>query len=320
MARTSRRPCPRARSQRETAVSDSAILQVQDVAKQYERGGQSVRVLDAISLEVPRGDYVALMGPSGSGKTTLLNIIGGLDSPTTGSVIVDGTNIAELSERGLAAWRSSNIGFVFQQYNLIPVLTALENVALPLLLFRMRKEERRARARGAGPGGHDRTGSSRPPAAQRRGGAAHLHRAGAGDRSQAHHRRRAHRQPRCEGGRERPRPARPPEPRPAQDHPHGDARSRCRAARQDAHPAAEGPLAVRPRRGGVRVNFLPLVLKNIARSRRRTVLMTAGIGVAVFVVAALLTVEAGFGALVDSADDTLLNVREKALACPVTSR
>jgi len=130
-------------------VSDNDILQVCDVAKVYQRGGQNVRVLNSICLDVPRGDFVALMGPSGSGKTTLLNIIGGLDSPTSGSVIVDGTNIAELSDRGLAAWRSSNIGFVFQQYNLIPVLSAVENVELPLLLFRMKKAERRRRALAA---------------------------------------------------------------------------------------------------------------------------------------------------------------------------
>jgi len=130
-------------------VSDDKILQVIEVSKLYERGGQSVRVLNGINLDVLRGDYVALMGPSGSGKTTLLNIIGGLDSPTSGSVIVDGTDIAELDDRGLAAWRAANIGFVFQQYNLIPVLTALENVELPLLLFRMRKPERRRRALAA---------------------------------------------------------------------------------------------------------------------------------------------------------------------------
>ena len=130
-------------------MSDNDILQVCDVAKVYQRGGHNVRVLNSVSLDVPRGDFVALMGPSGSGKTTLLNIIGGLDSPTSGSVIVDGTNIAELSDRGLAEWRSSNIGFVFQQYNLIPVLSALENVEIPLLLFRMKKAERRRRALAA---------------------------------------------------------------------------------------------------------------------------------------------------------------------------
>lgn len=130
-------------------MSDDVILQVRNVAKLYERGGQSVKVLNAINLEVQRGDYVALMGPSGSGKTTLLNIIGGLDSPTSGSVVVNGTNIAGLSDRALAAWRTSNIGFVFQHYNLIPVLTAFENVELPLLLFRMSKQERRRRSLAA---------------------------------------------------------------------------------------------------------------------------------------------------------------------------
>ena len=130
-------------------MSDDVILRVQNVAKQYHRGGQSVRVLDAISLEIPRGDYVALMGPSGSGKTTLLNIIGGLDAPSSGRVLVDGTDVSELDDRGLAAWRAANIGFVFQQYNLIPVLTAAENVELPLLLFRMSRQERRKRALAA---------------------------------------------------------------------------------------------------------------------------------------------------------------------------
>lgn len=130
-------------------MSEDMILRVENVAKQYERGGQSVRVLDAISMEVPRGDYVALMGPSGSGKTTLLNIIGGLDSPSSGRVLVDGTDVSDLDDRGLAAWRSANIGFVFQQYNLIPVLTAVENVELPLLLFRMSRRERRERALAA---------------------------------------------------------------------------------------------------------------------------------------------------------------------------
>src|SRR5512142_3042416 len=150
MARsTCRRPRPRARSPRETAVSDDAILKVEHVAKEYERGGQRVRVLDAITLEVPRGDYVALMGPSGSGKTTLLNIIGGLDTPSAGRVLVDGTDVSALDDRGLVAWRAASIGFVFQQFNLIPVLTAVENVELPLLLFRMPKQERRRRALAA---------------------------------------------------------------------------------------------------------------------------------------------------------------------------
>jgi putative ABC transport system ATP-binding protein len=130
-------------------VTDDVILSVRNLVKRYERGGEHISVLDGIDLEVQRGGYVALMGPSGSGKTTLLNIIGGLDSASSGSVIVDGLELGALDDRRLAAWRTANIGFVFQQYNLIPVLTAVENVELPLLLFRMAKEERRARALAA---------------------------------------------------------------------------------------------------------------------------------------------------------------------------
>ncbi len=126
-----------------------ALLSVQGVSKTYRRGDEDVKVLGHVDLEVAAGDFVCLMGPSGSGKTTLLNIIGGLDTPTSGSVTVDGTDIATLDDRGLASWRTANVGFVFQQYNLIPVLTALENVELPLLLFRMGKEERRRRALAA---------------------------------------------------------------------------------------------------------------------------------------------------------------------------
>jgi putative ABC transport system ATP-binding protein len=130
-------------------MNEDIILRARDVAKTYQRAGQAVTVLNRVSLDLPRGDYVALMGPSGSGKTTLLNIIGGLDTPTGGTVVVEGTNIAELDDRGLAAWRAANIGFVFQQYNLLPVLTAVENVELPLLLFKMRKQDRRRRALAA---------------------------------------------------------------------------------------------------------------------------------------------------------------------------
>jgi putative ABC transport system ATP-binding protein len=105
-----------------------------------------VAVLKEINLDLASGDFVALMGPSGSGKTTLLNIVGGLDSPTSGQVFVGGVNIANLDDAGLSAWRNTNVGFVFQQFNLLPVLTAVENVEMPLLLFAMSKEERRRRA------------------------------------------------------------------------------------------------------------------------------------------------------------------------------
>src|SRR6187401_1827460 len=123
-----------------------AAVQVQNVRKVYKRDSQDIVVLDGLSLEVPEGEFVALMGPSGSGKTTLLNLIAGIDRPTSGSVVVAGTNVAQLSESALAKWRSQNIGFIFQFYNLIPVLTALENVELPLVLTPLSRKERRSHA------------------------------------------------------------------------------------------------------------------------------------------------------------------------------
>src|SRR3954471_18937946 len=123
-----------------------AAVQVQSVRKVYKRDSQDIVVLDGLSLEVPEGEFVALMGPSGSGKTTLLNLIAGIDRPTSGKVVVAGTDVAALSEGALAKWRSRNVGFIFQFYNLIPVLTAVENVELPLLLTKLSKSQRRERA------------------------------------------------------------------------------------------------------------------------------------------------------------------------------
>jgi len=126
-----------------------AAVEVVNVHKTYRRDTQEVKVLDGLSLEIAAGSYVALMGPSGSGKTTLLNLIGGIDQPTSGRIAVGGTSIEALRGRDLAAWRSRHVGFIFQLYNLIPVLTALQNVELPLLLVRMSTSERRERARKA---------------------------------------------------------------------------------------------------------------------------------------------------------------------------
>jgi len=123
-----------------------AAVDVQNVRKIYKRDSQEIVVLDGLSLEVPEGEFVALMGPSGSGKTTLLNLIAGIDRPTSGKVVVAGTDVGSLSEGQLAKWRSRSIGFIFQFYNLIPVLTALENVELPLLLTSLSKKQRRERA------------------------------------------------------------------------------------------------------------------------------------------------------------------------------
>ncbi len=121
------------------------IIQIRDLRKIYRRDRQEVVVLDGINLDVPEGAFEALMGPSGSGKTTLLNLIAGIDAPTSGSIKVSGEEIASLSETDRAAWRSHHIGFIFQFYNLMPVLTAAENVELPLLLTSLSKAERRRR-------------------------------------------------------------------------------------------------------------------------------------------------------------------------------
>jgi putative ABC transport system ATP-binding protein len=126
-----------------------ATVNVRNVVKLYRRQTEEVRVLDGLSLAIPDGAFVALMGPSGSGKTTLLNLIGGVDQPTSGDLEVDGTNIARMKGAALARWRSVSIGYVFQLYNLIPVLTAQENVELPLLLVRMSAGERKKRAQTA---------------------------------------------------------------------------------------------------------------------------------------------------------------------------
>ena len=122
-----------------------AIVSLKGIDKVYTKGRETVEVLEGIDLEIDEGDFVALMGPSGSGKTTLLNLIGGIDQPTRGSVVVGGQQLVGLSSNKLAKWRSENIGFIFQSYNLLPVLTAQRNVALPLLLTKLSAAQRRRR-------------------------------------------------------------------------------------------------------------------------------------------------------------------------------
>ena len=121
------------------------LVEIRNLAKSYTRGGQAVPVLSDITLDIEAGDFIALMGPSGSGKTTLLNLIAGIDKPDSGSLRVAGVDIAALSEAELADWRAAHVGFVFQFYNLMPVLTAYENVELPLMLAPLSRAERRAR-------------------------------------------------------------------------------------------------------------------------------------------------------------------------------
>jgi putative ABC transport system ATP-binding protein len=127
----------------ESPKSNHALVELDGVEKIFHRGSEDIHVLSDLHLQVPQGEFLALMGPSGSGKSTLLNLIGGLDRPTRGSVSISGEHVNELSDRQLAAWRARHIGFVFQLYNLLPVLTAERNVELPLLLTHLSKAERR---------------------------------------------------------------------------------------------------------------------------------------------------------------------------------
>ena len=120
-----------------------ALIELRDVTKAYKRDAIEIPVLDRVSITVPEGDFLGLMGPSGSGKSTLLNLLAGIDRPSHGAIRIGDTEISTLSERALAAWRSRHIGFIFQLYNLIPVLTAFENVELPLLLTNLSKKQRR---------------------------------------------------------------------------------------------------------------------------------------------------------------------------------
>ena len=123
----------------------SSLVTIRDLHKAYQRGGERIDVLQGVTLDVPAGDFLALMGPSGSGKTTLLNLMGGLDTPTEGSITVGDDRIDKMAGGKLSAWRARHIGFVFQMYNLLPVLTAARNVELPLLLTKLGKAERRKR-------------------------------------------------------------------------------------------------------------------------------------------------------------------------------
>jgi putative ABC transport system ATP-binding protein len=128
-----------------STVAVATLVQVQGVHKYFSRGSERIDVLQGVQLEIPQGDFLALMGPSGSGKTTLLNLIGGLDTPNEGGVHINGVEVSSLRGSRLSAWRSANVGFVFQLYNLLPKLTAEKNVELPLLLTRLSKSERRER-------------------------------------------------------------------------------------------------------------------------------------------------------------------------------
>ena len=128
---------------------ETPLIKIRDLSKGYQRGGQDIAVLTELQLDVMAGDFVALMGPSGSGKSTLLNLIAGIDKPSSGRIEIGGIDIATLSEGELADWRARNVGFIFQFYNLMPVLTAFENVELPLLLTDLGARERREHVHAA---------------------------------------------------------------------------------------------------------------------------------------------------------------------------
>lgn len=131
------------------AKPEQALISLKGVSKSYERGGETLKVLQNLDLEIAKGSFEALMGPSGSGKSTLLNLLAGLDKPTSGTIEIAGKRLDQLSDSALARWRADTVGFIFQSYNLLPVLTAVENVELPLLLTKVPSNERRKRAQTA---------------------------------------------------------------------------------------------------------------------------------------------------------------------------
>jgi putative ABC transport system ATP-binding protein len=129
--------------------AQKSLIAVKSIYKNYKRGSETIEVLKDVTLNIQKGDFVAFMGPSGSGKTTLLNLLGGLDLPASGHIFIDGEDITGMSAKKLTTWRSQHVGFIFQMYNLIPVMTAFQNVELPLLLTRLSKQERRRHVEAA---------------------------------------------------------------------------------------------------------------------------------------------------------------------------
>ncbi len=267
----------------EVAAKTSAVS-VQNVRKVYQRDSMQITVLDGINLEVPQGEFVALMGPSGSGKTTLLNLIAGIDRVTSGRVVVAGTDLSPLSEGELAKWRSRNIGFIFQFYNLIPVLNAVENVELPLLLTSLSKKERRERAMTALRivGLADRSkhyprqlsGGQEQRVAIARAIVTDPDRAGG---------RRAHRRSRSqERGRDSDADGDLQQGL-RQDHRHGHARSARRRARPCAAPSGEGS-------ADKLMKYAPLILKHLRKNWIRTLSTVLAMAVCIFLICTLQTV------------------------------
>ena len=271
------------------------LIEIRDLSKVYERGKQKVEVLHHIDLDVEQGDFLALMGPSGSGKTTLLNLIGGLDVPSGGSISVGGQRLDQLGGGALAKWRAAKVGFVFQFYNLMPMLSAQKNVELPLLLTKL-SSARAQEARG------DRAAARRPrrprraqaDRALRRPAAARLDRPGDRLRPDAAGLRRAHRRPRPAVGRGGARPAARAQPRPRQDDPDGHPRSEGRRVRQPHAASRQGHAgreaarwSKRSRPEGGAMKYLHLVWASLFRRKTRTFLTLVSI-IAAFLLFGLL--------------------------------
>ena len=285
------------------------VVQLRDVTKNYRRDAFELKVLQGITLDVEAGDYVALMGPSGSGKSTLLNLLAGIDQPTSGELIVAGQQVSRLGESKLALWRQRHIGFIFQFYNLIPVLTAYENVELPLTLRKSSRAARRKRVETAlsvvglqnrmkhyprqlSGGQEQRVAIARAivtdpdPAARRRAD----RRSGRGVR-----RRSA-------------RPARSVERAVQQDDPDGDPRSEGRGESQTPGAARQGP-AGRVGAGRRNGSMIKLIRRNLLRNKRRTFLTMASLAMALFILSLLGVVNDAMSFADDSAMPDRLVVR-----------
>ncbi len=288
------------------------LVKVRDLHKVYYRGSEQIDVLQGITLDIPTGDFLALMGPSGSGKTTLLNLIGGLDTPTKGSIEVAGDRIDTLSGGRLAAWRARHIGFVFQMYNLLPVLTAARNVELPLLLTKLGAADRKKRVQ---------TALSVVGLAER---ANHYPRQLSGGQEQRVGIARAIvtdptvllcDEPTGDldrkSGDEDPQPAADAQSRLQQD----DRDGHARPARRRARAADAAPRERPPRRGnGERMKFLPLVWRNLMRRKIRTFMTAMSIVVAFVLFAALMAIRAAFSMGVDVAGaDRLMMIHKVSI-------
>ena len=294
----------------------ASLVTVRDLHKVYYRGSERIDVLQGVNLDIPQGDFLALMGPSGSGKTTLLNLIGGLDTPTEGSIEVAGDRIDKLSGGKLAAWRARHIGFVFQMYNLLPVLTAERNVELPLLLTQLGAAERKqARA-----GGAERSSGSAIARSTTRASCRAARSSASASRAPSSPTRR------CCSATSRPatsiasRATRSSTCCSALNREHGKTivmvtHDPHAAGARQAHAAPrQGPA----RAGGGRMKFLPLVWRNLLRRKMRTFFTMLSILVAFVLFGVLMAIRAAFSMGVEVAGaDRLMVIHKVSIIQPL---